>query len=57
MRLVELRKITEYLIENNKYLSFHEKKINIKKNELETLKLKLEDEEKDNFEKYKVKDF
>ncbi len=57
MRLVELRKITEYLIENNKYLSFHEKKINIKKNELENLKLKLEDEEKDNFEKYKVKDF
>lgn len=55
MRLEELRKFTDILIENSKYLSFNEKKINKKKNELENLKLKLEDEEKENFDKYQVK--
>lgn len=55
IRLEELKKITASLMDNNKYLKFYEKNINKKKNELDNQKLKLEDEEKENFDKYHVK--
>ena len=53
-RIDEIRKVVATLIENEKILKFREKKITEKMNELENHKIKLEDEEKSTFLKYKV---
>ncbi len=53
-RLEELKNINQTFINNSKYLCFQEDKLNQKRNELENYKIKIEEENKENFAKYQV---
>ena len=54
-RIKELKERFEYFKLNSKYLEFNEIKIKEKRSELEEMQMRLDEEERENFNRYQVK--